>query len=83
VLDLSEVGQVDDAAVRVLAGQAREGCNILERPRWLELWLEHVRGGDGHSICPVRVNPKESDPEQRRTSEAEGLREVAVPQQCR
>jgi hypothetical protein len=43
VLDLSEVDQVDDAAVRVLAWLWPERCTILECPRWLELWLARVR----------------------------------------
>jgi hypothetical protein len=47
VLDLSEVDQIDDAAVRVLAGLWPERCTLLNCPRWLELWLRRV--GDGHS----------------------------------
>jgi ABC-type transporter Mla MlaB component len=46
VLDLAEVDQIDDAAVRVLAG-LWPGCTLLNCPRWLELWLRRVR--DGHS----------------------------------
>jgi hypothetical protein len=45
VLDLSEVDQIDDAAVRVLAGLSPGRCTILDCPRWLELWLGRVRGG--------------------------------------
>ena len=47
VLDLSQVDQVDDAAVRVLAWLCPERCTILDCPRWLELWLARVRG-DAH-----------------------------------
>jgi hypothetical protein len=48
VLDLSEVDQVDDAAVRVLAWLWPGRCTILECPRWLELWLARVHGGGAH-----------------------------------
>jgi hypothetical protein len=44
VLDLSEVDQIDDAAVRVLAALSPGRCTILDCPRWLELWLRRVRG---------------------------------------
>jgi len=43
VLDLSEVDQIDDAAVRVLAGLRPGRCTLLNSPRWLELWLARVR----------------------------------------
>jgi hypothetical protein len=42
-LDLSEVDQVDDSAVRVLAGLSPGRCTLLACPRWLELWLARVR----------------------------------------
>jgi hypothetical protein len=42
VLDLSEVDQVDDSAVRVLAGLSSGRCTLLACPRWLELWLARV-----------------------------------------
>lgn len=48
VLDLSEVDQVDDAAVRALARLRPERCTIVECPRWLELWLA-TRAGDAHT----------------------------------
>ena len=48
VLDLSEVDEVDDAAVRVLTELCPQRCTILECPRWLQLWLERVPGGDEH-----------------------------------
>ena len=38
-LDLSEVDQVDDSAVRVLATLQPERCRLVACPRWLELWL--------------------------------------------
>jgi hypothetical protein len=44
VLDLSEVDQIDDAAVRGLVGLSAERCTLLNCPRWLELWLARVRG---------------------------------------
>jgi hypothetical protein len=44
VLDLSEVDQIDDVAVRVLAGLRPGRCTLLNCPRWLELWLASVRG---------------------------------------
>jgi len=43
VLDLSEVDQVDDNSVRVLAGLWPKRCVLENCPRWLELWLAHVR----------------------------------------
>jgi hypothetical protein len=47
VLDLSEVDQIDDAAVRVLAGLWPGRFTLLNCPRWLALWLRRVR--EGHS----------------------------------
>ena len=41
-LDLSEVDQVDDSAVRILAGLSRGRCTLLACPRWLDLWLARV-----------------------------------------
>jgi hypothetical protein len=49
VLDLSEVDQIDDAAVRVLVGLSPGRCTILDCPRWLELWLARVRDGGGRA----------------------------------
>ena len=43
VLDVSEVDQADDAAVRALAGLRPGRCTLLDCPRWLELWLDRVR----------------------------------------
>jgi len=43
VLNLSEVDQVDDHAVRVLAALWPGRRVLLECPRWLELWLARVR----------------------------------------
>jgi hypothetical protein len=42
VLDLAEVIQADDSAVRVLARLRAECCTLLACPRWLELWLASV-----------------------------------------
>ena len=47
VLDLAEVIQVDDSAVRVLAKLGVERCALVACPRWLELWLARVRGKVG------------------------------------
>ena len=44
VVDLSEVDQLDDTAVRVLAWLWPEHCTIVDCPRWLDLWLRRVRG---------------------------------------
>ena len=48
VLDLSEVHDVDDAAVRVLAGLSPGRCTLLGCPRWLVLWLARM-GRDAQS----------------------------------
>lgn len=42
VLDLSEVDQADDAAVRALARLRPEHCALVGVPRWLKLWLARV-----------------------------------------
>jgi hypothetical protein len=42
VLDLAEVIQVDDSAVRVLTRLRAERCTLLACPRWLELWLARL-----------------------------------------
>ena len=44
-LDLSEVAQADDSAVRALATLTSERCTLVACPRWLELWLQRVRHG--------------------------------------
>jgi hypothetical protein len=46
VLDLSEVDQVDDSAVQLLARLRPQRCTIVACPRWLTLWLATVRGRD-------------------------------------
>jgi hypothetical protein len=46
-LDLSEVDQADDSAVRVLARLSPERCTLLTCPRWLELWLSQVHASRG------------------------------------
>jgi hypothetical protein len=43
LLDLSQVDDVDEAAVRALAGLLPRRCALLACPRWLELWLGRVR----------------------------------------
>jgi hypothetical protein len=45
VLDLSEVDQADESAVRLLAGLAPERCTLAACPTWLSLWIERVRQG--------------------------------------
>jgi hypothetical protein len=47
LIDLSEVDQIDDHAVRVLARLAPERCTLLNCPRWLELWLARTRRNGG------------------------------------
>jgi hypothetical protein len=47
VLDLAEVVHVDDSAAHVLATLAAEHCTLVAYPRWLELWLDRVRGKAG------------------------------------
>ena len=42
-LDLWEIDQVDDDAVRVLATLGPERCTLVACPRWLEMWLLRVR----------------------------------------
>lgn len=44
LLDLSQVDDVDEAAVRALAALRPRRCSLLACPRWLELWLGRVRG---------------------------------------
>jgi hypothetical protein len=44
VFDLSEVDQVDDSAVHLLAKLQAERCTFVACSRWLELWLASVRG---------------------------------------
>jgi hypothetical protein len=47
LLDLSQVDDVDEPAVRVLAGLLPRRCSLLACPRWLELWLGCVRWSSG------------------------------------
>jgi hypothetical protein len=47
LLDLSQVDDVDEAAVRTLAGLLPRRCSLLACPRWLELWIGHVRWSSG------------------------------------
>ena len=43
VLDLSEVDQADENAVRLLARLVPERCTIAACPTWLSLWIDQVR----------------------------------------
>jgi hypothetical protein len=56
VLDLSEVDQVDDAAVQVLARLSPGRCSLVACPRWLEMWLEfaHRDPNRSRSLAPTR-----------------------------
>jgi len=47
LLDLSQVDDVDEAAVRALAGLLPRRCSLVACPRWLELWLGSVRWASG------------------------------------
>ncbi len=47
LLDLSQVDDVDEAAVRALAGLLPRRCSLVACPRWLELWLGQVRWASG------------------------------------
>jgi hypothetical protein len=47
VLDLSEVDQADESAVRLLAELPPERCTLVSCPKWLALWLEQVRRAAG------------------------------------
>ncbi len=47
LLDLSQVGDVDEAAVRAVAALLPRRCSLLACPRWLELWIGHVRWSSG------------------------------------
>jgi hypothetical protein len=37
------VDDVDEAAVRAVAGLLPRRCSLVACPRWLELWIGHVR----------------------------------------
>jgi hypothetical protein len=43
-LDLAEVVQADDSAVRVLNRVRAERCTLSACPRWLELWMTSICG---------------------------------------
>ena len=43
LLDLSDVDQADEAAVRFLAGLPPERCTVGPCPAWLALWIERLR----------------------------------------
>ena len=47
VLDLSDVDQADESAVRLLADLPPERCTLAGCPTWLGLWLDRVRGAPG------------------------------------
>lgn len=59
VLDLSEVDQADDRAVRALARLSPEPCAFVGVPRWLELWIARARGVEGVREV-VAVPPRKS-----------------------
>jgi hypothetical protein len=43
VLDLSEVDQADESAVKLLAGLPEDRCTLARCPRWLALWVDRLR----------------------------------------
>jgi hypothetical protein len=47
LLDLSQVDDVDEAAVHALAALLPHRCSLVACPRWLELWLGRVRLSSG------------------------------------
>ena len=49
VLDLSEVDQADENAVRLLAGLPPERCTLDSCPTWLSLWIDRNRHPGGGS----------------------------------
>jgi len=48
LLDMSQVDDVDEPAVRALAGPLSRRCSLVACPRWLELWLGRVRWPNRH-----------------------------------
>jgi hypothetical protein len=44
-LDLSAVDRAEERAVRFLAALPEDRCALVGCPRWLSLWIEHVRKG--------------------------------------
>ena len=47
LLDLLQVDDVDEPAVQALAGLLPRRCALVACPRWLELWIGHVRWQNG------------------------------------
>jgi hypothetical protein len=46
-LDLSEVDQVDGAAVQVLARLSAGRCSLIACPRWLAMWIDSAQRNPG------------------------------------
>jgi hypothetical protein len=53
VLDVSQVDQADESAVRWLAGLPPDRCTLAGCPPWLALWVERVR-----AAAPGRGMPR-------------------------
>jgi len=47
LLDLLQVDDVDETAVRAVAELLPRRCVLVACPRWLELWIGHVRWQNG------------------------------------
>jgi hypothetical protein len=43
LLDVSQLDDIDEPAVRTLAALRPRRCSLVACPRWLELWLWRVR----------------------------------------
>jgi len=51
VLDLTEVSEADENAVRFLAGLSPERCTLASCPMWLALWIERVTQAKGEGVA--------------------------------
>lgn len=54
VLDVSQVDQADESAVRFLAGLPPDRCTLAGCPPWLALWVERVRAAEPERATPRR-----------------------------
>jgi anti-anti-sigma regulatory factor len=54
VLDVSQLDQADESAVRWLAGLQPDRCTLAGCPPWLALWVERVRAAGPEGGAPRR-----------------------------